>query len=91
MTREFQSYKEILSSGETMKFQIGDLIIRTENLHGVRTTSINVITKTDVKHSHSLCVCTKDFTSNKLGKYFTDWLIGDIRIGSAKYYPVVKQ
>ena len=74
-----------------MRFQIGDLIIRTQNLCGVQTTSIKVITQTDVKYNSSLCVHTKDFTSNKLGIYFTDWLIGDIRIGSAKYYPVVKQ
>lgn len=77
-------------SGETMKFQIGDLLIRTQNLYGIQTTSINVITETDVKYNSSYCVRTKDFTSNKQEHHYTDWLVGDIKIGIIKYYPVVK-
>jgi len=74
-----------------MKFEIGDLLIRTdETLYGIQTTSINVITKTDVRYNSSYCVLTKDFTINKQAQYYTDWLINDIKIGKVKYYPVVK-
>ena len=75
-----------------MKFQIGDLLIRTDKTpYGTQTTSINVITKTDVRYNSSYCVLTKDFTTNKQQQHYTDWLIGDIGIGKVKYYPVVKQ
>ncbi len=75
-----------------MKFHIGDLLIRTDKtLYGVPTTSINVITETGIKYNSKYCVHTKDFTSNKLGKHYTDWLVDDIGLGTIKHYPVVKQ
>ena len=74
-----------------MKFQIGDLLIRTDKtLYEVQITSIYLITKTDVRYNSSYCVHTKDFTTNKQQQHYTDWLVNDIQIGKVKYYPVVK-